>query len=323
MSERDSTESAPSPGDEGPALIDGPALARLLPVGDAVAALRAALRGALDVAATPPRSRVPLSGGQLLVMPAEFAGHAGVKLAGVVPGNRARGLPSIIGAYLLMDAPTLRPLAVLDGPALTLLRTSAVSALAVDHLAARDAGRLVLFGTGPQAFAHAVALHHVRPLTSVEVVGRDPERVRSLVERCAEIGLTASAAAPEAVAGADIVACCTASPTPLFDGAALAPHVTVVAMGSHTTDAREVDTVTVASSTVVVEDVATALREAGDVAIPLDEGALTAGALVPLQEVVCGERTVDRTRPRLFKGTGMAWQDLVVAAAAERNQAGD
>ncbi|RCG22004.1 ornithine cyclodeaminase family protein [Streptomyces diacarni] len=297
-------------------VVDSAALARALPVGEAVEALRAALRAGLDVAATPPRSRVDTSTGQLLLMPAEYGQHAGVKIAGVVPGNPARGLPTVTGAYLLMDATTLRPTALLDGEALTLLRTSAVSALAADHLAAPDADRLVVFGTGPQAFAHAVALHQVRPLSAVRVVGRDPRRVDRFAERCEEAGITASAAAPDAVADADLIACCTSSATPLFDGRALPSHAAVVAMGSHDPGARELDTRTLASGTVVVEDTATALREAGDVVIPVEEGALRAASLVPLADVVCGRHPLADGRPRVFKGTGMAWQDLVVAAAA-------
>ncbi|MGY1435005.1 ornithine cyclodeaminase family protein [Streptomyces reniochalinae] len=297
-------------------VVDSAALARALPVGEAVEALRAALRAGLDVAATPPRSRVPTSTGQLLLMPAEYGEHAGVKIAGVVPGNPARGLPRISGAYLLMDATTLRPTALLDGEALTLLRTSAVSALAADHLAAPDAGRLVVFGTGPQAFAHAVALHQVRPLSAVQVVGRDPQRVARFAERCEEVGMTASAAAPDAVADADLIACCTSSTAPLFDGRALPAHAAVVAMGSHDPGARELDTRTLTSGTVVVEDAATALREAGDIVIPVQEGALSAASLVPLADVVCGRHPLADGGPRVFKGTGMAWQDLVVAAAA-------
>ncbi|MDJ1133945.1 ornithine cyclodeaminase family protein [Streptomyces iconiensis] len=297
-------------------LIDAPTLRRLLPVGEAVEALRTALRAGLDVTGTPPRSRVPLSAGQLLMMPAEFGQYAGVKIAGVVPGNPARGLPTITGSYLLLEAATLSPLAVLDGEALTLLRTSAVSALAADHLATPDAARLVLFGTGPQSYAHAVALAEVRALRSVAVVGRDPARVQALVTRCRDAGLPAAPGTVESVPGADLIACCTSSPEPLFDGRELAPHATVVAMGSHTPEEREVDSATAARSTVVVEDPATALREAGDIVIPLRQGELDTAELVPLADLVSGHHTVDPSRPRLFKGTGMAWQDLVIATAA-------
>ncbi|KIF73631.1 ornithine cyclodeaminase [Streptomyces sp. 150FB] len=299
-------------------VFDGPGLAALVSADDAVGALRTALLDGLDPAAAQPRSQVPVSAGHLLLMPAEHAGFAGVKVAGVAPDNPGRGLPRITGVYLLLDAATLRPLAILDGQALTLRRTSAVSALAVDALAVPDAGRLLLYGTGPQALAHAEAFARVRRLRQVEVSGTRPERVEALVARARAAGLPASVAGPDAVREADIVACCTSADEPLFDGGQLAAHATVVAMGSHTPEAREVDTRTVTRATPVVEDTATALREAGDIMTPVAEGALDPAALVTLADVVRGTAPVDFSRPRLFKSTGMAWQDLVVAACAYR-----
>ncbi|MEN8651396.1 ornithine cyclodeaminase family protein [Streptomyces sp. 21So2-11] len=301
-------------------MIDGPTLEALLPVDAAIDAVRSALLDGLDPSATPPRTRVPVTAGQLLLMPAEHGDYAGVKIAGVAPGNAQLGLDRITGAYLLLDAATLMPLAVLDGAVLTLRRTSAVSALAVDCLATPDASRLLLYGTGPQALAHAEAVQQVRPLSRVDVVGTRPQRVDAFVEQCRSIGLPAAAAAPDAVRSADIVVCCTSSATPLFDGDDLAAHATVVAMGSHSPDARETDTATATRATVVVEDFATALREAGDVMIPVADGDLDASALVPLADIVRGERRPDGDRPRLFKSTGMAWQDLIVAARAYRGR---
>ena len=65
----------------------------------------------------------------------------------------------------------------------------------------------------------------------------------------------------------------------------------------------------------VVEDVATALREAGDVVLAIAEGALTPADLVPMRDVVTGAVAVPADRPLVFKSVGMSWQDLVVAAA--------
>ena len=116
--------------------------------------------------------------------------------------------------------------------------------------------------------------------------------------------------APDAVARADIVCCCTTARVPLFDSALLPDHATVVAMGTHEPDAREVDAALVRRATTVVEARSAALREAGDV---IQAGTVP---LATLDELVRGEVTVVPDRPRLFKSTGMAWEDLVVAAAA-------
>ncbi|HMC71536.1 MAG TPA: ornithine cyclodeaminase family protein, partial [Mycobacteriales bacterium] len=234
----------------------------------------------------------------------------GVKLVTVAPGNAALNLPRVQGVYVLFDATTLTPLALLDGAALTSLRTPAVSALAVRHLSTVDSSRLLVFGTGPQAWGHVEAVRTVRPIGHVDVVGRRAGPVDGFVARCRSSGLSASPAAPSDVAHADIVCCCTTARQPLFDSALLPDHATVVAMGSHEPDAREVDVDLVRRATTVVESRSSALREAGDI--------IRAG-LVPvatIDELVRGEVDVPPDRPRLFKSTGMAWEDLVVAAAA-------
>ncbi|MEU7177494.1 MULTISPECIES: ornithine cyclodeaminase [Streptomyces] len=300
-----------------PRTIDGAALRRALPMAAAIGALRAALRDGTDPESDPPRTVVPVEHGQLLLMPAHRRRSAGVKIATVAPANPAAGLARVQGRYLLFDAPTLSPLALLDGIELTTVRTAAVSALAVDLLAGPEAGHLVLFGTGPQARGHLDALRVVRPLTRVTVVGRTPAHVERFAETARrDTGLPVAPGDPSAVATADLVACCTTARTPLFDGALLAPHATVTAVGSHEPDAREVDSGTVRRCTVVVESRAAAVREAGDLIPELAAGRLDRAALIPLADLATGAATVDRTRPRLFKSVGMAWEDLVVAGAA-------
>jgi ornithine cyclodeaminase len=269
-------------------------LAERLSPTDAVDALRAALVAGLDPEADPPRSALALAGGELLVMPSAAAGHAVVKLVTV------GGDPRIQGVCVVFDATTLAPVALVDGIALTNVRTPAVSALAVRRLATPDARRLLVFGRGPQAHAHVAAIRAVRPIEHVDMVGRDAVDVDSLV------------------AAADVVCCATTAREPLFDGTLVADHATVVAIGSHEPDAREVDDALVRRATVVVESRASALREAGDVIGAVAAGALREDALVTLADVVCGRVVVPGARPRLFKSTGMAWEDAVVASALVR-----
>ena len=284
---------------------DAAEIARRLPPEAAVAALEAALRGGLDPAADPPRGSVPAAGGgELLLMPSAASGGLGVKLVTI------GGEPRVQGVYVLFDGETLAPAAVLDGIGLTGLRTSAVSALAVRHLAAREPRRLVVFGTGPQARAHVNALRATAPLEYVALVGRDPGRTRAAAE---ELG--AEVASPDAVARADVVCCCTTAREPLFEGNDVADEAVVVAIGSHEPAAREVDERLAARATVVVESRASALREAGDVIAALEAGAVGPEGLVELAAVVRGEAAPEPGRPRLFKSTGMAWEDLVLAEA--------
>jgi len=295
----------------------GPDAVAALSPREAVDALEAALRAGLDPDADPPRQAVGTEAGEILIMPSASPDAAGVKLVTVAPANSERGLPRIQGVYALFDPVTLAPAALLDGIALTNLRTAAVSALAVRHLAAPRARRLLVFGTGAQGWAHVGALRAVAPgIERVDVVARDRARLDAFVARCArEHGLDARAAAPEAVRDADLIVCATTAREPLFDGARVRAEATVVAIGSHEPAAREVDEALAGAATVVVESRGSALREAGDVIAAIDAGALDAGALVPLAALVRGDAAPAPGRPRLFKSTGMAWEDLVVAAA--------
>ncbi|MFJ2131245.1 ornithine cyclodeaminase family protein [Streptomyces sp. NPDC087845] len=295
----------------------------------AVDALEAALSGGLDPETSPARHHVTVPGGELLIMPATTRRVTGVKIAGVAPGNPAHDLPRITGSYLLLDGPTLLPLALLDGAALTTLRTPAVSALAIRHLTGPVLRHMVLFGTGPQAYGHLAAVLAERHVEQVTVIGRTPRRVDALVEHARRLGVDARAAeeqGAEAVATADLVLCCTTSATPLFDGTLVPDGATVVAVGSHTPDAREVDTALVSRSAVFVESRSAALSEAGDLLIPMAEGAFSAEDITgTLADLVAGRalggKPVAEERPKFFKSVGAGWEDLAVAAAVHGNSA--
>jgi ornithine cyclodeaminase/alanine dehydrogenase-like protein (mu-crystallin family) len=299
----------------------GPGEVARMPYADAVDALERALLDGLDPEADPPRSAFTTPAGELLLMPSGWASAAGVKLASVAPGNPERGLPRIQGVYVLFDGATLAPSALIDGIALTSLRTAAVSALAVRRLAPAGAQRLLVFGTGPQAWSHVLALRELRPLERVDVVGRDPGRLERFVERLRGSGFDARAVAEPTdadVAAAELICCCTTAREPLFDGDRVAPGATVVAVGSHEAEAREVDERLARRATVVVEARSAALREAGDVIQAIELGTLAPDSLTTLAELVAGGASVPGERPRLFKSTGMAWEDVVVAAELAR-----
>jgi ornithine cyclodeaminase len=257
-------------------------------------------------------------GGELLLMPAHGSAGLGVKLVTLAPGNPGRGLPFIHGVYVLFDREGLAPEAVLDGTALTTIRTAAVSALATDRLARPDATRLVVFGAGAQARAHALAMRAVRPIEHVAIVGRTPERAAALAEELRAVGLDAVVAGPEAVGKADIVCTCTTSATPLFDGAELPAGAHVNAIGAYRADLRELDDATlVRAARVVVETRAAALAEAGEIVQAVAAGVLDAAELVELRDVLAhGAGRGGNDELTVFKSVGLALEDLAVARAA-------
>ena len=298
-------------------LIDADELGRLLPMPAAIDALERAFAEP-DLPQAPQRTSFEVTSGDLLLMPAAGDAGVGVKLVTLAPANPGRGLPYVQAAYVLFDAESLSPVAVLDGTALTNLRTAAVSGLATRHLARPDASRLVILGAGATANAHLDAILAVRPIRIVRVVSRSPGPAEALAARARDAGLDAEVAGPEAVAEADVVCTCTTSERPVFDGALLAPGTHVNAIGAYRPDMRELDDEAVARARVVVETREAALAEAGDLVIPLRAGRIRADHVVAdLGELVRG--AVVRRGPEdvtVFKSVGIAPEDLVVARAA-------
>jgi ornithine cyclodeaminase/alanine dehydrogenase-like protein (mu-crystallin family) len=294
----------------------------------AVAALRAALASGLDLGRDPARQGLDAENGQLLLMPSSLPSDAGVPAAlGVkvltVAGPSAVGAAARIqGLYLMFDGVTLAPSAILDGPALTTLRTPAVSVAAVlDRLLGDNRPlRVAVFGAGPQAFGHVRCLEDtltgVRALAEVRYLVRRPEAVSVPDLLGADTGVLESGGseAESAVRRADVIICATTAAEPLFPSAWVRDEAVVIAVGSHSPAARELPGELMGRAGVVVEDRATAVREAGDVVLAVAERALSETDLIPMAEVVRG-RELPSDRPVVFKSVGMAWEDLVVARA--------
>lgn len=297
-------------------LVDGAELRRRLPMAAAIDALEAAFLAA--DATAPPRVHAGIPAGELLVMPASSPRGVGVKVVTVTPGNPAHDRPLIHGLYVAFDVATGAPTALVDGAALTALRTAAVSGLATRHLARADASRLVVLGAGTQARGHVDAMRAVRAVEHVTVVSRTSASAAALVDALRAGGVDAAAGGPDAITGADLVCACTTSDTPVVRGDDLAAGTHVNAVGAYRPTARELDTTTMRRGRIVVEDRAAALEEAGDLAIPIAAGDLApADVAADLAELVAGAR-VRRSDDdvTVFKSVGLSIEDLAVVTAA-------
>ena len=212
-------------------------------------------RAGLDPATTTPRMSVPAPAGELLLMPAVDGGSAGVKVVGVAPANGRLGLPRVQGLFLLFDAATLTPRAVLDGAALTTLRTPAVSVAAVRSVldGRQRPVRAVVFGAGPQGAGHlenargraGAAVPPPEAVLESTVVVRKVARARlpSLDAVSVRVlALEEDAAVRRALEQADLVVCATTAQAPLFAADVLRQDAVVVAVGAHDPEAQEVET---------------------------------------------------------------------------------
>ncbi|MCX4562472.1 ornithine cyclodeaminase family protein [Streptomyces phaeochromogenes] len=243
------------------------------------------------------------------------------KIGSVNPGNAAAGLPTIHAVINALDPVTGQLVAVIDGAAVTTLRTAAASAVAFDALATPDSTELGLIGSGTQALAHARSVARVRDLRAVRIWSPNPDRrTRAARLLAAELGIPVKAvgSAEEAVSGLPMVAACTLSSTPVVRGEWLAPGCTVVSVGSFEPSRSEVDTDVVRrASAVVVDDPETAAEHAGPVVDALRAGTLTRQDLIPLGEVLTGRRE-GRTTGRdivYYNSVGIGVQDAAAAWA--------
>jgi ornithine cyclodeaminase len=277
----------------------------------------------------PPRVVAQVCGGAglLAVMPA-FLGSAQIlstKLVSVFPENAALGLPSHQAVVLVFDAHTGSPRAMMDGTAITALRTAAGSALATKLLARPEATILVIVGTGVQARAHARAVPRVRPIQEIRVVGRDRARALAMEEEIARglgIPTKAFALGREAFAGADVICATTHSAEPVLRGAWLEPGVHVNSVGLNP-NGRELDGEVVRRALVVVETRAAALAPppsgSNDLRWAIRDGLIGEGHIhAEIGELISGGRP-GRTWPdqiTLYKSVGVAVQDAVAAHLA-------
>lgn len=297
--------------------ISGDQLRGALTPTAAVNALQAVLEAGLDPESDAPRTRVTTSSGVFLQMPSTWQDAVGTKLLTITEANASIGNPVIQGIYALFGGRSQAPLAILDGIELTNLRTSAVSALGARLVTGRGAKHLLVFGTGVQAWAHIQTFADVFEISTLTVVGRNPNSAQAIIDRAkAELGLDGAVGAASDVSRADLIVCCTASAEPLFDGNLVSEHAVVVAMGAHEPTSRELDDVLLHRSNVVVESRDSALREAGDVIQAIESGAIRdASELMSLADLVSGAKMPNQDRLTVFKTTGMPWQDLVIARA--------
>lgn len=305
-------------------------VAALLPMHECIDVMADAFRAlAGGDALLPLRAVVSLPGSPnlLALMPGQLGLHSpdhhraalGAKVITVFPGNDATPFDSHMGVVLLFEGELGRLLAIIDASSVTAIRTAAVSGVATRLLARPDAGDLAILGAGVQAMTHLDAMRAVRPLRRVRVWSRSAERARAFAGRAARrTGLTVESVptAEACVSGADLVCTVTASREPVLQGVWLAAGVHVNAVGAALPTARELDNAAVRDARLYVDRRESALAEAGDVLLPMAEGAIGPEHVVgELGELLLGavpgrESPEDRT---LFKSLGLAIEDLAAA----------
>lgn len=279
----------------------------------------------------PLRARVSVAphGGIALFMPAYISAREdlAVKAVTVFPRNVENGEPAVYGSVLVLDGRSGRPLALLEGSALTAIRTGAGAGAATDLLARPDSRVLAMLGSGVQARAGLEAVCTVRQIEEVRVYSPTPQHARAFAREMAGQGpipeqIDVVKTPGAAVRGADIVYAATTATTPVFDGRDLKQGAHVNGVGSFTPQMQEVDAHTVLNALVVVDALEAAWEEAGDLIIPLEAGEMAASHVYGELGLIAAGRLEGRTSPEqitFFKSVGLAVQDAVAAGIALQN----
>jgi alanine dehydrogenase len=268
------------------------------------------------------------------LMPAysKSLGAMGAKLITVFPDNHGTELDSHQGIVVLFDGGNGSPLAIMDAASITAIRTAAVSGVATRVLAREDASTLGILGSGVQARSHVEAMLAVRPFRKVFVWSRETEHARALVsslESRKGVQFQVAASPEQVVRPADVVCTVTASREPVLLGRWLRPGTHVNAVGASLPTARELDTNAVQGARVFVDRRESALNEAGDLLMPMREGAISAEHVVAeIGEILNGQHAgrTSGDEITLFKSLGLAVEDLAAAHhlhdRAQRERAG-
>ena len=314
-------------------------VSELMPVSRCIEVMDRAMRAfSSGEVRTPGRTIAPLSpttgtgAGFFFLMPGEISAptepkagsgkrdscYFGAKIVGLDPNNPPRGRPAVQGFVALFDRSTGAPVALLDGARITALRTAAASALASHTLARADAKTHGIFGTGVQAAIHLDAISRVRHIERTLVWGRHPEKARRFAhEQSRTTDKTVIAVEnPAEAAACDIVSTVTHSSEPVLQGEWLRAGAHLNLVGAHEPANREADSDAVASSAVYVDSRESALKEAGDLLIPIAEKRFGPDHITgEIGEVLLGRvpARIDNDQVTLYKSLGIVAQDLFAA----------
>ena len=264
---------------------------------------------------------VPKYNGSISFMPSYLTGldAQATKIISIYPDNRKKGLPTTVAWIVVNDPETGMVKAFMDATYLTAMRTGAITGVAAKYLAPKDAKTVAIFGAGVQGRTQTWAACTVRDIKKVYVFDLYPEARKKFAEDMSKklgIEVIPATSGEEACRDADIVLTATTSPKPVLKREWLKDKVHVSAIGAFYPDWRELDTATVAESKLVIDDMEGIELEAGDILIPIEEGAITWDHVhAELKELVSGQkkgRTPEDT-VTVFKSVGIAIQDSSVS----------
>lgn len=302
-------------------VLDAVELQKSLPMSAAIQAMREAFtQHALGAYQMPLRTATPVSdqAATLLAMPAYVKEPAslGIKVLAIFPNNTKQA--TINGLVVMFDAKTGEPAALINGAALTAIRTGATSGLATDLLANQNATHLAIIGTGAQAYTQVEAVCCVRNIKSLAIYSRNEKNAEKFAEKC---GFKGEIKINDGIAAADVICTATPSTSPILNKSQVKPGVHINAIGSHTPQMKEISNDLLAVAKVYVDERAASMAEAGEIIDAISAGLMSDDGLIELGKVILvpGLGRQNANDITIFKSVGLAIQDICAANAALKN----
>ncbi len=269
----------------------------------------------LRIGITPPE-------GLALYMPAYLkeSNALACKVVTVYKNNPSKhNLPTTIGKVLLQDPETGDVVCIMDGGYLTAVRTGAASGVATKYMAREDNNQIAgVFGAGVQAKMQLWAVCVARNISKAIVYDLNASATAKFIEEMQKklnIEITAAKSVDE-VLNTDIICTATSASEPLFDGKKIKEGTHINGIGSHTPNARELDTAIIKRAKFVGDSREACFNEAGDILIPIKEGVITDSHFyAELGEIITGKKKgrENKNEITLFKSNGLAIQDAATA----------
>ena len=244
--------------------------------------------------------------------------HICVKIATCYYDNPSQGLPTRDGVLVLANRRNGKIEAVLcDSGLITDMRTAGASAVAADALSMKKAMTLGLIGAGTQAYWHALAIMHVRPIERIFIWGRRSNKAKELAERLSrETNASVDCAPLNAVAASDIVVTATPANAPILTDQVIKPGTTIIAMGADAVGKRELGPEILKQAALIVAD---SLKQCGNVG-ELQWSDAKSFRTAELGAILSGSQKGRQSESDIivFDSTGVAFQDVVSASEVLR-----
>lgn len=277
------------------------------------------------------RLAIPPQEAVSLFMPAfvnDSEGYAlAVKIVSVFPHNPDHGLPLIHATVVVLDAKNGKTLAILEGSALTAIRTGAGAGAATDLLARKNSKTVAIFGAGVQARTQLEAACTVRNIEKVWVYDPHQANAETFANEMAGFGpipneIMIAKSPKEAIKDADIISAATTATSPVFDTADLKPGVHINGVGSYTPEMQEIPAEAIHQALVVVDSLADSLAETGDLIQPIKTGIFSKDHIhAEIGEILSGKYPGRENEDQItyFKSVGVAVQDAMAGQLAIEN----